>query len=139
MNLATPTWTLVSSYPFRQPERVFFNPYNKNELWVSSFGNGMKVGWISTPNSNGNNTSGNKIISSYPNPFNEKLFFSVSGNIRISKVNIYNAQGQLVISEDQPGNFINTGQLKKGMYFLEIITGSNYRVFEKIVKHTAAY
>ncbi|MEP7164647.1 MAG: T9SS type A sorting domain-containing protein [Ferruginibacter sp.] len=44
MNAVTPTWTLVNNYPFRQPERVFFNPYNSNEIWISSFGNGMKLG-----------------------------------------------------------------------------------------------
>ena len=44
MNAATPAWALVSSYSFRQPERVFFNPYNSNEIWISSFGNGMKMG-----------------------------------------------------------------------------------------------
>ena len=48
MNTVTPTWSLVQSYPFRQPERVFFNPYNPSEMWVSSFGNGMKVGTTST-------------------------------------------------------------------------------------------
>jgi len=47
MNNATPSWTLVGSYPFRQPERVFFNPFNANELWVSSFGNGMKMATLS--------------------------------------------------------------------------------------------
>ncbi|MEP6950260.1 MAG: T9SS type A sorting domain-containing protein, partial [Ginsengibacter sp.] len=44
MNAAVPSWSLVSSYPFRQPERVFFNPYNPNEVWVTSFGNGLKMG-----------------------------------------------------------------------------------------------
>ena len=44
MNAATPSWSLVTSYPFRQPERVFFNPYNIDEVWVSSFGNGLKMG-----------------------------------------------------------------------------------------------
>ncbi|MFT3933522.1 MAG: T9SS type A sorting domain-containing protein [Chitinophagaceae bacterium] len=44
MNAATPTWSLVDAYSFRQPERVFFNPYNLAEIWVSSFGNGMKLG-----------------------------------------------------------------------------------------------
>ena len=44
MNTATPSWSLVNAYPFRQPERVFFNPYNANEVWVSSFGNGLKLG-----------------------------------------------------------------------------------------------
>lgn len=43
MNNATPTWSLVTGYPFRQPERVYFNPYNPTEMWVSSFGNGMRV------------------------------------------------------------------------------------------------
>jgi hypothetical protein len=47
MNAPTPSWSLVSNYDFRQPERVFFNPFNANEVWVSSFGNGLKVGLIS--------------------------------------------------------------------------------------------
>ncbi|MCC6287833.1 MAG: T9SS type A sorting domain-containing protein [Chitinophagaceae bacterium] len=45
---ATPTWSLVSNYPFRQPERVFFNPYNPAEIWISSFGNGLRLGLQST-------------------------------------------------------------------------------------------
>ncbi|MEP7171114.1 MAG: T9SS type A sorting domain-containing protein, partial [Bacteroidota bacterium] len=40
----TPTFSQVSNYKFRQPERVFFNPYNPGEVWISSFGNGMKMG-----------------------------------------------------------------------------------------------
>jgi photosystem II stability/assembly factor-like uncharacterized protein len=47
MNATTPTWSLVTAYPFRQPERVFFNPFNNNEIWVSSFGNGLKMGLLS--------------------------------------------------------------------------------------------
>ena len=41
---ASPTFSQVASYPFRQPERVFFNPNNANEIWVTSFGGGVKVG-----------------------------------------------------------------------------------------------
>ena len=44
-----PTYTQVAVYPFRQPERVFFNPFDTNEVWVSSFGNGMKVGSFVVP------------------------------------------------------------------------------------------
>ena len=43
-----PEWNLVESYPFRQPERVFFNPFKPAEMWVTSFGNGLKVAQIST-------------------------------------------------------------------------------------------
>lgn len=41
---ANPTFTQVAAYPFRQPERVFFNPFNPAEIWVTSFGNGLRVG-----------------------------------------------------------------------------------------------
>jgi photosystem II stability/assembly factor-like uncharacterized protein len=43
-NDASPTFNQVTSYPFRQPMRVFFNPYKPQEVWVTSFGNGLKVG-----------------------------------------------------------------------------------------------
>jgi hypothetical protein len=46
MSAVTPTWSLVDNYSFRQPERVFFNPFNSQEVWVTSFGNGLKVGTI---------------------------------------------------------------------------------------------
>ncbi|HEY3379505.1 MAG TPA: hypothetical protein VGL77_18675 [Armatimonadota bacterium] len=39
-----PTFTQVASYRFKHPERVFFNPYQPNEVWVTSFGNGISVG-----------------------------------------------------------------------------------------------
>jgi photosystem II stability/assembly factor-like uncharacterized protein len=44
MTASTPTFTQVASYSFRQPERVFFNPYNANEIWVTSFGGEVQVG-----------------------------------------------------------------------------------------------
>jgi photosystem II stability/assembly factor-like uncharacterized protein len=44
INAATPAFAAVTSYPFRQPERVFFNPFNPNEIWITNFGNGLRVG-----------------------------------------------------------------------------------------------
>jgi photosystem II stability/assembly factor-like uncharacterized protein len=41
---ASPTFVQVASYPFAAPERVFFNPYNPREVWITSFGNGLRVG-----------------------------------------------------------------------------------------------
>ncbi len=40
---ATPTLSLVASYPFRQPERVFYNPFDTSKIWVTSFGHGMRI------------------------------------------------------------------------------------------------
>jgi hypothetical protein len=67
MNLTTPTWKLVDSYPFRQPEKVFFNPFNQHEMWVTSFGNGMKVGFLYPAGIDAIN-QGNSLIRVYPNP-----------------------------------------------------------------------
>ncbi len=44
LTAASPTFNPVDSYPFRQPERVFYNPHNPNEVWVTSFGHGLRVG-----------------------------------------------------------------------------------------------
>ena len=46
---AHPTFNQVPSYPFRQPNRVFFNPFKPGEVWVTSFGNGVRVGEQSSP------------------------------------------------------------------------------------------
>src|SRR6185503_9680423 len=46
VNNTTPTFSQVTSFSFRQPERVYFNPYNANEIWVTTFGNGMRVGTV---------------------------------------------------------------------------------------------
>ena len=49
LGAASPTFAQVASYPFRQPERVFFNPFNTSEIWVTSFGNSLRVGSTVTP------------------------------------------------------------------------------------------
>ena len=49
LHAATPTFNLVANYPFRQPERVFYNPYDANELWITSFGNGLAQGRTAPP------------------------------------------------------------------------------------------
>lgn len=46
---AQPAFAQLAGYPFRFPSRVFFNPHDANEVWVTSFGNGMRMGRISEP------------------------------------------------------------------------------------------
>ncbi|MFI5172177.1 MAG: fibronectin type III domain-containing protein [Chitinophagales bacterium] len=41
-----PTFSQVANYPFMHPVRVFFNPNNLNEIWITSFGNGLKMGTL---------------------------------------------------------------------------------------------
>ncbi len=46
LNIVSPVFTLVSNFPFQHPVRVIFNPFNQNEIWVTSFGNGLYSGLI---------------------------------------------------------------------------------------------
>jgi len=44
-----PTFNQISTYPFSHPTRVFFNPYKSGEVWIVSFGNGLRIGEQSSP------------------------------------------------------------------------------------------
>ena len=46
---ASPVFMQLGGYPFRFPSRVFFNPYDVNEVWVTSYGNGMRLGRVTEP------------------------------------------------------------------------------------------
>jgi len=125
---------LVKSYPFRQPERVFFNPYNQSEVWVTSFGNGMKVG-TSGPLGIKETATDNNPINVFPNPFNDKITFSNPNKSKhISKVNLYDPTGRLLISKQDQTDYINTSTLDAGIYFLEFIFIDNTKGYKKIIK-----
>ncbi|XXY45024.1 hypothetical protein WME91_33990 [Sorangium sp. So ce269] len=43
LNDDAPTFFRDDGYPFQQPVRVFWNPYDLDEVWTVSFGGGMRV------------------------------------------------------------------------------------------------
>lgn len=43
------TFTAVTSFPHKRPNRVFFNPYVPGEVWVATNGAGIFIGNSSTP------------------------------------------------------------------------------------------
>lgn len=131
MNAASPSWKVVSSYPFRQPERVFFNPFNQTELWVSSFGNGMKMGKID-PTSSAPLFHKDIVshINCYPNPnkgsFDISLFASKSEQ---SDLSIMDMSGKIVYQQKcqlNTGNntiAVAASQLSKGIYIITLSNG----------------
>jgi hypothetical protein len=54
---ATPALSRVASYPFRQPNRVFFDPFDPQQVWVTSFGHGLRVGSECYPNCDASTTA----------------------------------------------------------------------------------
>ncbi|MFH2002880.1 MAG: sialidase family protein [Planctomycetota bacterium] len=43
LNDPDPDFQQVKGYPFMHPMRVFFDPFKTSDVWVTSFGNGMRV------------------------------------------------------------------------------------------------
>jgi hypothetical protein len=53
LNAASPTFAQVAGYKFMQPLRVVYSPYDANEVWVTSFGGGLRVGYVNLPDTAG--------------------------------------------------------------------------------------
>ncbi|MBC7383391.1 MAG: T9SS type A sorting domain-containing protein [Bacteroidia bacterium] len=134
MNAVTPTWTLVTSYPFRQPERVYFNPNNKNEMWVSSFGNGMKMGLLNTSTGVLKFDAAFDGINIYPNPFTNQINITNPLNLQISKINMFDINGKLVPVSVESNQTIQTDQIATGMYIVEIEFGNKHLIRRKVIK-----
>ncbi|MGP8216734.1 MAG: T9SS type A sorting domain-containing protein [Bacteroidia bacterium] len=92
-----PVFTQVSSYPFEQPNRVFFNPYIKTDVWINSFGNGLEMG-SSIPTGIEQLSVSSCQWSVYPNPNNGKFFIESSVVSGQSSVEVYNMLGEKVYS-----------------------------------------
>jgi len=97
MSATVPDWDLVESYPFRQPERVFFNPYKPSEMWVTSFGNGLKVGQITSATKDIADSSPTLRI--WPNPVAEgvlQIELPENAAVLDENIAIVNSLGQVV-------------------------------------------
>lgn len=49
LTATSPTFSAVTTFPFRQPERVYFDPVEAGRIWVTSFGGGMRTASLATP------------------------------------------------------------------------------------------
>lgn len=118
INAATPLWNLVESYPFRQPERVFFNPFNTNEMWVTSFGNGMKVG-LTNGTSTVDVADGKEFLSVFPNPFSHE--FRIQCSRKTDSFMIFDGSGRLMATGtlEQGQAWVNTSDWSCGVYLVK--------------------
>jgi photosystem II stability/assembly factor-like uncharacterized protein len=140
INSVTPAFQLVNSYPFKQPERVFFNPYNANEMWVTSFGNGMKVGSI-TPNGILFAVTDENTFRLYPNPAKEFTVCSLqfANDAKVDLV-VTDVLGRILFTqhlETLKGKLETTLDMRKfskGIYFVNLKTGSASHTEKLIVQ-----
>lgn len=136
MDQSIPSWALVETYPFRQPERVFFNPYNDKEMWVSSFGNGMKVGSIKTTGV-AEFDSQPILFQVYPNPTKNFIIVQYIGEkfSKETKIRILDISGVQINETKMIENHTNISlsDLKIGAYILEVVTENNQIDFRTFI------
>ncbi len=140
INSATPTFQLINSYPFKQPERVFFNPYNANEMWVTSFGNGMKVGAM-TPTGISFADANKNSFRIYPNPSNEftvcSLQFAKEAKVELTVTDI---SGRVLFSKQAETvnckleTTLDTRKFSKGIYFVNVRTDEGSHTEKLIIE-----
>lgn len=113
INSGSPTFSLVNAYPFRQPERVFFNPFDASKMWVTSFGNGMKVGDFSS----GVPAFTDAELSVYPNPVQDVFF--IEGHAG-ELLQVYSVNGDLILSRtmNEGQNTMEVRTWASGVYLI---------------------
>jgi hypothetical protein len=128
----SPTFTRVDAYPFRSPVRVFFNPYNTSEMWISGFGAGMMVsGTGSGGGVNMNAMSANRIIA-YPNPCNDKCFIDAG---EYSNATLYGLTGNSIMQFScSVKTEIDMSAMASGIYLLTLQDNQGTSRFVRIVK-----
>ncbi|MCX6287535.1 MAG: T9SS type A sorting domain-containing protein [Bacteroidetes bacterium] len=135
----SPLFTQVSNYPFRHPMRVFFNPYDENETWVTSFGNGIKLGGDSSTGI-GTFAGSGPVFSLYPNPCSEAVNLKISGS-ESSADNTYvisDITGRILLRglfNRVAESRINTNALSSGIYILRVYSDGRPLGSSKLVKY----
>jgi len=113
-----PLWVNESQYTFRQPERVFFQV--PDEIWISSFGNGMKKG-VAFLSSISSASIQSRLIHLFPNPCSERLNISIENDSDpASPLFICDIYGRKIlnVSNDKLSKSIDVKDIPAGIYFV---------------------
>ncbi len=131
-NTTTPTFTTVNSFTFRQPLRVFFNPFKSSELWASCFGNGLYTnGGGAATDVISLNTHEATLV--YPNPASTVCFIELPDAVQEAAIFIYDMTGKLVYQKEHvhQHDMLNLRSLHAGIYMIKILN-NNYNDIRKL-------
>ncbi len=117
ITMANPVFTPVANYDYRQPERVFFNPYNPAEIWVSSFGNGMRMGSATTIGTQ--NLLAENTLDIFPNPATNLVTIQAD---EAGELRLYNTRGTLLQSMLVKSGLVqlDVSKLEVGTYLIKL-------------------
>jgi photosystem II stability/assembly factor-like uncharacterized protein len=111
----TATFVQETTFPFRQPERVFYNPYNNSEIWITSFGGGIMKGSVVTAVLN---LKGENKFSICPNPSANRINLYIDNE---AELQIRDMNGRLCFEKilESGRQSVNTS-LQKGIYIASV-------------------
>ena len=132
----SPTFSRVNSYHFSNPIKAIFNPYNTNEIWITSFGNGLKKG-IVDDGSLGFENAELLEVSILENPFQDAVQINFGNEKGSAKIFVINQLGQIV-ADFTIDKILKTHQfplhIKSGMYYLKATLSNGKKRTFKIIK-----
>ncbi len=140
---ATPTFTPDEKYRYQNPRRIYINPYQKNEIWVTSGGYGVTCGHIENTTIEQNTiiTGSGSSPDVLFNPLNRKLQVSFYSDYATKlTLTIYNSLGkkiQVLIDNQhiQQGNWNvqYTTEIKASGVCLLRFSGYGFNVSKRFV------
>jgi hypothetical protein len=114
MNTANPVFQREHSFPFKQPERIFFR---NNEMWVTTFGGGL---FKSPTTPTGTAEINPAEYLQFTNPNNGT--FQLSIKKPVDKIYLSDMLGRYITELPSAGGLIQLPHLEKGIYFIIIST-----------------
>ncbi len=129
---ASPTFSLVDSYPFAHPIRCFFNPEATSQLWVASFGDGLRMADLSG-NSGAPETAAHApvALSVYPVPARDRITLVLRRpGIGPVTVRVFDASGREVLGRRLAGlsgeitASLDVRGLAPGVYYVRAVSGA---------------
>jgi photosystem II stability/assembly factor-like uncharacterized protein len=138
-----PDFDPVVKYPFQHPQRIFFNPFDQDEIWVTSFGNGLRVG-RSTQTGMKNIAAPETLdLTVSPNPARDRIALTLRGmSTPAASITITDILGRSVLqqsievqSADDPLRYtLEIRMLQPGLYFLTAVSGPFFRTEKVLIR-----
>lgn len=134
LNSDQPDFQLLQEYPFQQPVRVFFNPYNTEEVWVTSFGNGLRKGTDKVSTDSEDLKEREIEVEVFPNPATNQLLINLHHSQKPITIQIFDKLGRQVYLQagQEQRTSIDLGNFVPGVYFVTIMAGT-HRLVKKVV------
>ncbi len=123
----------VTSYPFKAPERVFFNPYDINEVWVTSLGNGLRVGTVSPVGVDSPENEYNTLVL-YPNPSSGEITLHCQVPFKLFVLTDLSGRTLYRITNLEDYRTLHLKNLSRGVYFYQADDGNQKWQGKIIVK-----